>query len=1008
MEPAAPTPRSRKARRIFLVLAGTVAAYGIIGGLIAPPIAKRVIADKLGEKLGRLVVIDDLSVNPYTLNATVKGMRIMEPDRATPFASFETLDVNGSASSLYRFAPVADAVTVSGLKVNLVRDAETHYNITDIIGRFAARQDRIAAAQQERPRFSVANIRFTNARVDFDDRPKGKKHQVTDINIAIPFVSTLPAHLKEYVQPVFSATVNGSPLHVKGETLPFENSLRTHIALDLDDLEVHRYVEYAPAALPVKIDSGRLDARIAVRFTQAGSKDPSIDVAGKLTLRDLGVSSPEEGALAKVGRIEVDVASFDPLAGLGKVTSVRVADVSANRDQWKVALAEARDIGIDVAKKSVHVAALATQDGTLAVKRRADGSIELPMHGGKADAAASAEPSPWVIALDQLTLDGYKVAVADASVKPAANHRVTVAHFEAAGLSTAKGTKSTMSARLDTDKGGSIDVKSSFAIDPLALDADIDARRIDLVALRPYVEHFATVGVKSANASAKGNLKVSGAGKAMRIAYKGSAEVANVATVDTASKEDLLNWDSVRATAVGFRWGEDDPVELAVGEIAVKKIYARVVVTPDGKINLQQLKDATPEAPGAGPAAAEDLKPRNIRIDRVTFADSRLDFTDHFIKPNYNADVGGLEGSVTNLSSDPAARGVVDLKGAYDRSSPVVISGTVNPLSGSLFLDIAARGKDIELPKLSAYSSRYAGYGIKEGKLTLDVKYHVEDGKLQGRNNIFIDQLVFGDKVEGPEATQLPVLFAVNLLKDSKGAINLELPISGSLDDPQFQVSALISQVVVNLLKKAITSPFSLLTAAFGGNGGTGKDGAAGSDDLAFVEFDAGRADLGGDDTKKLDSISKALLDRPAIRIEMAPRVDAEKDMNALKRAALKARVAAAKGGAMTDEEYPRYLKLIYQREVPAKKEAAKETPKEGARETAVKEPTVAEMEVQLLERTVVGDEELRSLGTRRAEAVKGYLVGTGKLPADRVLLAASAESGGGTPHASRVDFTLR
>src|SRR5205823_1051081 len=149
-------------------------------------------------------------------------------------------------------------------------------------------------------------------------------------------------------------------------------------------------------------------------------------------------------------------------------------------------------------------------------------------------------------------------------------------------------------------------------------------------------------------------------------------------------------------------------------------------------------KLATGDNPAPAPEPKENLKPRNVRIDSISFADSRLNFTDHFIKPNYTADVGDLNGTVTGLSSEPSARGVVDLKGSYDKSSPVIIGGTINPLSGDLFLDIAAKGKDIDLPRLSAYSMRYAGYPITAGKLTLDVKYHVEDGKLDGRNNIVL------------------------------------------------------------------------------------------------------------------------------------------------------------------------------------------------------------------------------------------------------------------------------
>jgi hypothetical protein len=236
------TSRSRK---IALAIVGTAALYGIVAGIAAPPLARKMIADRLGEKLGRVVALDELSFNPYTLDATAKGFRILEPDGRTVFASIERLDVDGSITSFHRLAPVADELTVGGLRVNLVRDGETHYNLSDILGRIAQQQAK-APADAKKAEFSVSNIRILDGRVDFDDRPKGARHGVTEINLAIPFISNLPRHLKEYVQPSFAAKVNGTPFHLKGETLPFENSLATHVALDLDAFDIPRYVAYSP------------------------------------------------------------------------------------------------------------------------------------------------------------------------------------------------------------------------------------------------------------------------------------------------------------------------------------------------------------------------------------------------------------------------------------------------------------------------------------------------------------------------------------------------------------------------------------------------------------------------------------------------------------------------------------------------------------------------------------------------------------------------------------------
>jgi hypothetical protein len=1003
------TPRSRRWRIALLTVLGLVAAYAVIVGLIVPPIAKKMIAEKGGEKLGRVVALDELRINPFTLDATARGFRILEADRATPFVSFETLDIAGSAASLYRFAPIVDAVTLTGLKLNLVRDGETHYNLSDIVTRLAVKPAQPAAKEEEPAEFSFSNVRLVNARIDFDDRPMGKKHQVTDINIAVPFISNLPSHLKEFVQPSFAANVNGSPLKVTGETLPFENSLRTNIALDLDALDLRRYVEYSPVPLPVRIESGKLDATLTVRFTQSAKKDPAIDVAGKLVVADLGVITPDGSPLTRAGTIEADIASFDPIAGLARVTSLRIKDAHGLGGHALLPASEAKNIQVDLKKKFAQVETIASSGGVVNLTRNPEGGIVMPVIA----LAASSSP-PWTFAIAKLGLEGFKVSVVDQSVKPAATHRVQVASLEVTEVTNVNGLKGALAAKLGLDKGGSVEVASTFALDPLLVNAKVDARRVDFVGLRPYVAQFPAVALKSGNASAKGTVVLRDKGDALQVSYNGGVEIANLATVDTLNREDLLNWKSVRTSGVDFSWAAGSPLTLSVAEIVVDKVYSRLVLTADGKLNVQQLRTATPAEP-AGAAPATEPPPRNVRIDRIVFVDGRLDFTDHFIKPNYSADVGDLQGSVTNLSSDPKSRAVVDLKGRYDKAAPVTIAGTVNPLSGELFVDIAAKGQGIELPTLTAYSQRYAGYGITEGKLTLDVKYHIENGKLDGRNKILIERLTFGDKVESPDATKLPVLFAVNLLKDSKGEIQLELPITGSLADPKFEIGALITQVLGNLLTKAVTSPFSLLAAAFGGSGGNGggavgkegaaaRGGAGGGDDLAYIEFDPGRSDIAPAGQKKLDTLTKALQGRPGLTLTMASRLDDDKDMKALREAAFQRKLLAAKGAnatAIDDAEYPAVVRAAY---------AAGKFPKAAPVNGVVREPSVAEMEAQLLESVTVGEDELRALSKKRAEEVRTYLVGKGQLAENRIVLAAAApaESQPVEARASRVDFSLQ
>ncbi|HUP30797.1 MAG TPA: DUF748 domain-containing protein, partial [Usitatibacter sp.] len=607
-----PPPAHRRSRlaRIAIWIVAAVAIYGLLVGVALPPLAKKLIADKMGEKLGRTVAMDRLAVNPFNLTAHAKNFRVLEADGRTPFVSFDLLDVDASVASLYRFAPVVDNLTLTGLKVNVVRDAETHFNFSDILARLAQaaeKKRKEGARDDDEARFSVSNIRIVGARVDLDDRPKSAKHQLTEMDIAIPFISNLPTHLKEYVQPAFSAKVNGSPLRLAGETLPFENSLRTHFTLALEAVDLRRYLEYVPVALPFQVEGAMLDANISVRFTQAAGKQPTVDVAGTAALHDVSMRTAD-GPLAKFARLEADVGSFDPMNGKADIKSVTLRDASAMGDEARVPLLTVNGIALDLKKKQARIAAVATQDGAVSLKRNRDGSIELPkLVPVVADSPAANDPQPspppkgreqegaWDVIVAKATVTGYKITVADAAVKPAAVHRVAIESLVLEDLSTRSMLSGNANARIGYGKSGTLELASVFTLEPLVVNATLDARRIDLVPLRPYVPEFNTVALNSGNASAKGKVTLRRAGEAMHVSYRGAAEIANLVTVDTVGKEDLLNWKSVRTSGIDFDMPPNAPLSLAVAEIVVDRIYSRVIVRPDGKLNLQQLKGATPE-----------------------------------------------------------------------------------------------------------------------------------------------------------------------------------------------------------------------------------------------------------------------------------------------------------------------------------------------------------------------------------------------------------------------------
>jgi len=337
----------------------------------------------------------------------------------------------------------------------------------------------------------------------------------------------------------------------------------------------------------------------------------------------------------------------------------------------------------------------------------------------------------------------------------------------------------------------------------------------------------------------------------------------------------------------------------------------------------------------------------------------------------------------------------------------VEITGTVNPLAKSLFLDLRASVNDIDLSPMSPYSGRYAGYEIEKGKLALNLKYHVENGELKADNKVFLDQFTFGAAVDSPDATELPVRLAVSLLKDRNGEIHLDIPVSGNLDDPKFSVVGVVWKVIKNLLVKAATAPFALLSAVFGGGG----------EQLSYLQFDPGSAAIPQAEEGKIGTLATILKDRPGLQLDIEGHVDVDRDREALRERAFRRKIAAAKAEDLANAgqpvppldnvridpaEYGKYLTQAYRKEP---------FPKPRTFLGTVKTLPVPEMEKLMMTHIRVTDDDLRRLAEARAEAVRDRLVATGSVDPGRIFLVqpkSLAPEAKENLKASRVDLRIK
>jgi hypothetical protein len=403
-------------------------------------------------------------------------------------------------------------------------------------------------------------------------------------------------------------------------------------------------------------------------------------------------------------------------------------------------------------------------------------------------------------------------------------------------------------------------------------------------------------------------------------------------------------------------------------------------------------------------AATPPSSPVKLHFGQLVLQQGRVTYTDNFIKPNFTANLVGIQGTIGAFGTQSTASAPVDVSAKLAANGPLSIKGTVNPLIAKPALDLTASAHDIELTNLTPYSAKYAGYPITKGKLNVDLHYKLDNDQLTANNHIFIDQLTFGDHVDNNTATKLPVRFAISLLKNSKGEIDVNIPVSGSLSNPEFSIGGLIWHAVLNLLEKAVTAPFSLLANAFGGSG----------EEMGYVEFDAGSAKLSDAADKKLDTIAKALSDKASIRIDLIGRVDPAVDTPALRTAYVEKLVKQEKikdvvgNGESVDlstvtvdpKDYDKYLTKAY-------KDADFKKPRNFV--GLAKSLPEDEMKSALAEHAPVDDASLRELAQQRAQSVQQYF--DGKIDSSRVFIVAPKLDAQGIKDkgaTTRVDFGLK
>jgi uncharacterized protein involved in outer membrane biogenesis len=917
--------RRRASAAVFSLL---LLAYALAGFFVAPRIARSQLEAFVGETLQRKISIGEIRFNPFTLAADIADLRLTEAD-GTPLASFRHLHVNAElAASIWQGGVVLKEIALVAPNIEVIVAPDGGLNLARLAPPAApAAQEKKADA----PPLRVHIGRFTveEGRVGFQDRSLAQPFVVafTPIRFALIDFRTDVGHRNEYSFTT-SSRVGAKFQWAGGFTVQPLGSSGT---FSVNDLRLAALDDYLEKQLPMEIVSGTAQLRGNYQF----SLQPlSLEVVLPLiSLRDLVVAERGVAGAAPVAVPHVDLI----------------------------------DLALSLSRRDVGLRRIDVRGARIDVVREKDGSLNLArLAPAQAPKPQVSTAKPWTVHASDIRVEAGTVAVEDRTLSPAARLQFAPIAISINGWSTAPGTRMKLETRIGIEKQGLLAVSGDLGLEPLSAALAIDLQKFPLPVLQPYLSESTALVLHSGTFGVKASV----AYPATRVA--GEMRIDDLRATDDLVKEDLVKWRSLVVGGIQF---QQKPDRLRIDRIVAQEPYARVIIAQNGTTNLQRaLSSPKPEA--AKPKA--DGAPMQIAIKTVQVTEGSANFADYSIQPSFAAGILALNGQVDGLSSAPDSRATVAIKGKVDEFSPVEISGTVNVLSAAVYTDLALSFRNIELTTFNPYSGKFAGYNITKGKLSTALKYRVDNRKLDAQHHIVVDNLEFGDKTGSKDAASIPIKLGVALLKDKRGIIEIDLPVSGTLDDPKFDLMPAIWNAVVNLLTRLVTAPFRALA-----RGGVG-------DDLAFVDFDPGSAALAEAQSKKLGTLSSSLVERPELKLNVPLTLATAADSETMARQALRALVPPVDPSKPLDDDGKRkrieQLEAVYKAEV---KSAPIYPPEAQGSEAPKLDARSNWLQAALLLHLKPAPAALEDLGRQRATAVRGALLANKELNPERIFIVA-------------------
>ena len=912
-------------RKAALVAAGLLVATLLFLWLALPGIIQSQAEKFVREKSGHRLTLDRPQFNPFSLELRLANLKLSDPEDK-PLLAFRELVVDVSAASLPQRAVVFDAIRLDGLDIALVELPGGTINWSRLIAALQDKEDKTPPAGL--PRFDIRSFSLVDGHLDFADRRSvpGYATRVEPLNLSLSDVSTLPDDSGKFK--LEARTSSGAQLALTGQM--DLNPVLVAGTISLQGLQLDQFAPYLQDFLPAP-PAGVAAMTASYRAGNVGDKlDLVVEgIEASLTGLRVPLGAIGEGAGAAgltVGSIALQEGSFDLSRQLLAIGSIALGDTRLElpRVDRSLNLATLKLSGarIDLAAHEAVIAGMALAGGSVFAVLKPEGQIYL-LEGIKAlaalgtkkkQAAAAAKDeaagAPWRFRLEQMNVADLGLSLRDERFTPALEIGFEKIALEVKGVTENLDTALPVRISLNVATGGRFEGEGEYTPAGPAVDFKLKLVDLALKPVEPLLASRTTLQVADGRLSAQGQARYGG--KGVIPGYRGDFSLRDLRLKEAGSGEEMLAWKNLATQQLSVT-----PQGLDIGELRLNGLDTKLIIGKDKSINLMRLiKPATPAtaaapaaavapadvAPAPVPAAAApaaEAVPFVVNIDRLRFFKGELDFGDLSLIFPFTTRIHGLRGSIGNLSSRPGAPGQLELDGDVDEFGLARAVGQVDLFNPTDNMDIKVIFRNVDMSRLTPYMATFAGRKIESGKLSLDLEYKIKQRQLQGENKVVIDRLMLGERVESPTATSLPLDLAIAILQDSDGVIDLGLPVSGSLDDPEFSYGGLIWKAITNVLTKIVTAPFRALGALFGGSG----------EKVESIAFEPGARQLTPPEREKLLKIATVLGKRPKLALAVGG-LHADVDRVALQDVQLRRAVLTQSGLTLSERGDPGPISL--------------------------------------------------------------------------------------------------